>query len=158
MDALILYRIGHSLYRRGWRRTAKMVDRLNYLVTRCSIPSTCTIGERTVAAYGGLVLVIHSNAVIGKHCVLGQAVTIGAREAFVAKSANLCPRIGDSVYIAAGAKVLGDIDIGSNSIIGANAVVLQSFPPHSVIAGIPARTVGATEPDYVAIRYDEYGA
>jgi serine O-acetyltransferase len=158
MDAMMLYRVGNAVHRRGWRRTAKMIDRFNYLITRCSIPSTCTIGEGTVVGYGGLVLVVHSNAIVGKRCVLGQAVTIGAREAFVGAVSNPVPRIGDDVYIAAGAKVLGDIEIGSNSIIGANAVVLQSFPPHSVIAGIPARAVGKTEAGYTAIRHDVHGA
>lgn len=151
MNAMLLYRIGHAIYRRGWRRSAKIVDRLNHLVTRCSIPSSSQIGEGSAVAYGGMSLVVHSNAVVGQRCLLGQAVTIGAREAYVSKDAKACPRIGDDVYIAAGARVLGDIEIGSHSVIGANAVVLQSFPPHSIIAGMPARRVGETAADYRAI-------
>lgn len=151
MNAMVLYRVGHTLYRRGWRRTAKIVDRLNHLITRCSVPSSSQIGEGSIVAYGGMSLVVHANAVIGKRCLLGQAVTIGAREAYVSKAAKACPRIGDDVYIAAGARVLGDIEIGSRSIIGANAVVLHSFPPNSVIAGMPARRVGETAADYSAI-------
>jgi serine O-acetyltransferase len=107
-----------------------------------------------VLAYGGLVVVVHSDASVGERCVLGQAITIGAREAFVGRAKNRAPTIGDDVYIASGAKILGDIEIGSSSIIGANAVVLESFPPHSVIVGVPARAVGNTAPEYRAIRLD----
>lgn len=151
MNALFLYRIGHVFHRRGWRRVAKAIDHLNRVATRCSIPSSSRIGEGAAVAYGGMAIVIHANAVVGKGCLIGQAVTIGAREAYVSEDAKACPRIGDDVYIAAGARVLGDIEIGARSIIGANAVVLQSFPPHSVIAGMPARRVGETSADYRAI-------
>lgn len=151
MNALLLYRVGHRVHRRGWRRTAKAIDHLNRLITRCSIPSSSRIGAGSAVAYGGMAVVIHADAVVGRGCLLGQAVTIGAREAYVSDEPKPCPRIGDDVYIAAGARVLGDIEIGARSIIGANAVVLQSFPPHSVIAGMPARRVGETPADYRAI-------
>lgn len=151
MNALLLYRVSNAVYRRGWRRTAKVIDYLNRVITRCSVPSSTCIGEGSAVAYGGMSLVIHANAVIGKRCLIGQGVTIGAREAYVSEDAKACPRIGNDVYIAAGARVLGDIEIGNKSIIGANAVVLQSFPPHSIIAGMPARRVGETPVEYQAI-------
>jgi serine O-acetyltransferase len=44
--------------------------------------------------------------------------------------------------VGAGAKILGPIRIGRNSVIGANAVVLQDVPPNSIVAGVPGRVVG----------------
>ena len=59
------------------------------------------------------------------------------------------PTIGDRVVIGAGAKVLGDIEIGADSVVGANAVVLKSMPADATIVGMPAtskpRHPGTTE-------------
>jgi Serine acetyltransferase len=51
------------------------------------------------------------------------------------------PIIGDEVYIASGAKVLGAIKIGSNCVIGANAVVISSVADGCVVAGVPAKVI-----------------
>ena len=79
-------------------------------------------------------MVIHSKAIIGSDCVIGQNVTIGRRV-----SRSIAPVIGDRVYIAAGARILGPVTIGSNSIIGANSVVTSDIPPNSVSYGVPAK-------------------
>ncbi|EGQ98953.1 serine acetyltransferase [Vibrio paracholerae 87395] len=49
--------------------------------------------------------------------------------------------IGNYVYIATGAKVLGDIRVGDGAVIGANAVVLEDVPPYSVVVGMPAKVI-----------------
>jgi len=49
------------------------------------------------------------------------------------------PTVGDNVLIGAGAKVLGPINIGSNSKVGANAVVLKDVPDGVTVVGIPAK-------------------
>lgn len=69
---------------------------------------------------------------IGSNCWINQQVTIGWRD----KSGN--PRIGDNVTINAGAKVIGKIMIGSNSTVGANAVVVKHVPPNCTVVGVPA--------------------
>ena len=51
------------------------------------------------------------------------------------------PELGDNVYIGPGAKVIGNVKIGNNVAIGANAVVTKSFPDDSVVVGIPARLI-----------------
>jgi acetyltransferase-like isoleucine patch superfamily enzyme len=53
--------------------------------------------------------------------------------------------IGDDVWIGAGAIVLAGVTIGSGSIIGAGAVVTRSCPPYSILAGVPARVIGARD-------------
>ena len=81
-------------------------------------------------------VVIHSNAEIGENCLIAQQVTVGGRS----KQKNV-PRIGNNVYIGAGAKVLGDIVIGDNVVIGANAVVIKSVDSSCAVAGVPAKVI-----------------
>lgn len=80
-------------------------------------------------------IVIGEGVEIGKNCIIYQNVTIGQKN-------NKYPKIGNNVTIYAGAIVIGDIVIGDNCVIGANAVVNKSFPKNSVIVGIPARKIG----------------
>lgn len=79
---------------------------------------------------------IHERSRIGEHCVISQQVTIGGRAGH-----RNPPRVGSRVYVGAGAKIIGDIEIGDDCVIGANAVVIQSVPRRSVVAGIPARVI-----------------
>ena len=55
------------------------------------------------------------------------------------------PIIGDNVFIGAGAKILGDITIGDNCVIGANSVVVKSVPSNSIVAGVPAKVLRVRE-------------
>lgn len=82
-------------------------------------------------------IVVHPEARIGEWCCIFQDVTIGQSDA-----PHTVPTIGDNVMINPGAKIFGDICIGSDVMIGANAVVNKSFPEgHCRIAGIPARVI-----------------
>jgi len=72
---------------------------------------------------------------IGMNCWINQQVTIGYT------TPDGAPVIGDNVKIFAGAKVLGDIKIGNNVIIGANAVVVKDVPEDCTVVGVPARIV-----------------
>ena len=70
---------------------------------------------------------------IGENCWINQQVTIGYRDNTTA------PVIGNNVTITCGAKVLGPITVGDNSIIGANAVVIKDVEAGAVMGGVPAR-------------------
>jgi serine O-acetyltransferase len=74
--------------------------------------------------------------VIGDDVVVGSNVTIGGRSGH-----SQLPVIGAGAYIGTGARILGPVCIGQNSVIGANAVVLQDVPANSVAVGIPARII-----------------
>lgn len=91
-------------------------------------PYTC--GPGLVLVHWGSI-VISSKAKIGSNCRIHSCVNIGA-------GAKGAPVIGNDVYIGPGAKIFGDIEIGDNVVIGANAVVNRSFPGNVTIAGIPA--------------------
>lgn len=90
-------------------------------------------------------IVIGRYAEIGSQVVLYNGVTLGAKKVGDADR-DAYPKIGDRVVIFTGAKLIGNIVIGSDSIVGANAVVLESFPSGSIIAGVPAKLVGTVFP------------
>jgi serine O-acetyltransferase len=94
---------------------------------------TPTIGAGLYIQHGFSTII--SAKSIGQNCWINQQVTIGY--------SNLTdtPTIGDSVRITAGAKVFGNISIGNNSIIGANAVVFKDVPPNCTVVGVPAYIV-----------------
>ncbi|MFH1245698.1 MAG: serine O-acetyltransferase [Candidatus Omnitrophota bacterium] len=111
------------------------IQRFTEIFTGISIPPTVVIGKGLmIEHFGGIV--INSNTKIGDYCTISHCVTIGNK-----KPGGKSPVLGNNVYICVGAKVLGDIYIGENSIIGANAVALESVPANSVAAGVPARVI-----------------
>lgn len=75
---------------------------------------------------------ISDSAKIGKNAVIFQDVTIGSNT-IEGSIGNGAPTIGDSVYIGAGAKIIGNVKIGNNVRIGANAVVVEDIPDNSVV-------------------------
>lgn len=83
-------------------------------------------------------IVVNPNAVLGKNISILQGVTIGQLQRGARKGT---PVIGDNVYIGPDAKVLGAVKIGSNVVIGANAVVAKDVPDNAVVAGVPAQII-----------------
>ena len=89
----------------------------------------------SIAHYGALV--VNSRARVGKNCRIHAMVVIGATNGEPAS-----PIIGNNVYIGAGAKIIGDIQIADNVAIGANAVVVKSIDePGTTWGGVPARKI-----------------
>jgi serine O-acetyltransferase len=152
MNAAILQRFGHALHRRGLTWLAWLTYPVIFLLYNSSIPPTVVLGRGTKFMYQGIGVVVHHDAQIGSNTVIGQGVTIGASEPYTSSVAAKCPRIGDDVFICVGARILGDIRIGNRVVIGAGAVVLKDVPDEAIVAGVPARVIGKTGPDYKAIR------
>ena len=89
----------------------------------------------SIAHYG--TLVVNSKAKVGRNCRIHAMVVIGATG-----GNPKAPVIGDNVYIGSGAKVIGDIHIADDVVIGANAVVVKSIDePGTTWAGVPARKI-----------------
>jgi serine O-acetyltransferase len=84
-------------------------------------------------------IVIGANVVIGDYCKIFNGVTLGNKNTEIPDSKQ--PTLEDNVVISTGVKILGGITIGSNSIVGANSVVLKNIPTNSIAVGIPARVV-----------------
>lgn len=95
-----------------------------------------TCGPGLAIVHYGLT-VIHQNAHIGNNCRIHEGVTIGSNA-----SSKLAPKIGNNVYIASGAKIIGDIKISNNVCIGANAVVVKDILEEGItVAGVPAKKI-----------------
>lgn len=82
----------------------------------------------------GFATIVYAKS-IGENLWVNQGVTIGF------KNATDSPSIGNNVTINAGAKVIGDVHIGDNAIVGANAVVVKDVPANAVVGGVPAKVL-----------------
>ncbi|MBL4607846.1 MAG: serine acetyltransferase [Pseudomonadales bacterium] len=94
---------------------------------------------------GGLLLPHYGNIVINKRAIVGENCTILHNVTLAAKGGggdDGVPVVGDSVYIGAGAILLGSINVGSDVIIGASAVVTKDIPPNHISYGNPAKAFG----------------
>lgn len=121
-------------------RLGKISLALRYL-PRLSSLYICTknknFGEGTVIQHGFATVITAES--IGKNCWINQQVTIGYNDS---KTQGYgMPTIGDNVRISAGAKVVGPITVGDNSIIGVNAVITKDVPPDSIIVPSPMRYI-----------------
>ncbi len=144
--ASIMYRIGSWMWTYEgrykpfvylWRPTYIILKRLTEILTGISLQPQATIGRGLYIAHGGCVHV-GGKAVIGENCNLSHEVTIGIGGRGDRRG---MPILGDRVYIAAGAKLFGQIVVGNDVAIGANAVVTRSIPDRSVAVGIPAEVI-----------------
>ena len=133
-QALIVYRIFRWFHDRGipTQPIRFFVERLTEIVTGISIPAQAQIGKGLrIHHFGGII--IHSEARIGEGCTIYHGVTLGDRGGW-----GGAPRIGNHVIIGAGAKILGNVTVGDDCRVGANAVVTMSIPPRCLAVGVPA--------------------
>ncbi|CDS93798.1 conserved hypothetical protein [Sphingobacterium sp. PM2-P1-29] len=141
-----LHKLGNRFYQMRIPLLPKIIYYIQYFIFNSSVPPSVKIGKGSKFAYGGIGVVIHGRAVIGKNCIIGQGITIGGKSKEIE-----VPIIGDNVYISAGVRILGPIKIGNNVVIGANAVVIKDVPNNCIVAGIPAKIIrsGIQPADYI---------
>jgi serine O-acetyltransferase len=89
-----------------------------------------------IGHFGGIF--VSQGVVIGDNCNISQGVTLGQQNR--GERAG-CPVIGNNVYIAPGAKIIGRVKVGDYASVGANAVVVNDVAAHTGVGGIPARPV-----------------
>jgi serine O-acetyltransferase len=133
-QALFVYRVFRWFHERNipTQPVRFVFERFVEITTGISIPVEARIGKGLrIHHFGGIV--IHPAASLGEECTIYHGVTLG--DLGVRGGA---PRVGDRVVIGAGAKIIGDIEIGNDSRIGANAVVVRSVPPAHLAVGVPA--------------------
>ncbi len=131
--AMILYRCMQ------WAQRCHLVP-LAMVFNKLNVMGGCIIGRG--ADFGDGLVLVHSIGVVintsvkgGRNVVIEHQVTIGAEK-------GLSPRIGDDVFIGAGAKILGAVSLGNGAKVGANAVVLDDVPAGATVVGVPGRVVG----------------
>jgi serine O-acetyltransferase len=138
---MLVYRFGNWRYSIEWRWLRlpfsfayKLAFAVVTAATGAELPCETRVGRRLRIDHSQGI-VVSGDAYLGDDVILRNGVTIGLRHTDVRRS----PVIGDRVDIGAGAKILGGIRIGNDSVIGANAVVLTNVPPDSIAVGIPAK-------------------
>jgi len=144
VKAMFFHRIAHFLYEQKIPFLPRFFSELSRWITGIDIHPGAVIGEGCVIDHG-MGVVIGETAIIGNDVLIFQGVTLGGNKNTQSKRH---PTIEDNVMIGAGSKVLGNITIGKNSMVGANSVVTKDVPPDSVVAGIPAKIIDKNSTEY----------
>jgi serine O-acetyltransferase len=120
----------------------RFLSRLAELVGGIHLPYTVRLGRRVrIWHHGGIVL--HARS-IGDDVQIRQNTTFGIA---TTDRVRAIPTIEDRVDIGCGACVLGNVTIGHDSLVGANAVVVSNIPPYATAVGVPARVIKRSPPD-----------
>ena len=135
--AIAWYRIAHRLYKANFKRFARVIMGFSQLLTNTDIHPAAKIGKRVFIDHG-IGVVIGETTIIEDDVLIYQGVTLGGVSLSQGKRH---PTIKRGVVIGAGAKVLGNIEIGEYSKIGANSVVVKDVPSCTTAIGIPAHTI-----------------
>jgi serine O-acetyltransferase len=136
--AIQTHRLAHHLWTHGRRDFALYLQSRSSEVFQTDINPAARIG-RGIFLDHATGLVVGETASIGDNVSMLQDVTLGGTGK---AGGDRHPKVGDSVLIGAGAKVLGNIEIGSCARIAAGSVVLHPVPPRTTVAGVPAKIVG----------------
>ncbi len=135
LHAVWWYRISHALWNRGFRFLPRAISQLTRFFTGIEIHPGATLGRRLFIDHG-MGVVIGETAIVGDDVLIYHGVTLGGTGHGKTKRH---PTVGDRAVIGAGAKLLGDIELGHDCAVGSNAVVVHSAPPWTTLTGIPAQ-------------------
>jgi serine O-acetyltransferase len=144
LHAVWAHRLNHWLWQRNFRLLARFLSQLARHFTGIEIHPGATVGHRLFIDHG-MGVVVGETAIIGDDVTIYHGVTLGGTSLNKGKRH---PTLGDRVVVGAGAKVLGAITIGADSRVGANAVVVKSVPPNSVVVGVPGQIVRRSQPTH----------
>ena len=135
------------LYARHW----PILGAFAYLLLKlmgAEVPRSVQIGEDVLLVHGAFGLVVHPNTIIGDRVKLYPGVTLGRADIHLAieQSDFEGIEVGDDVILSPGSKVLcgsGILKVAKGSVLGANAVLLESTSENEIWAGIPAKRIGS---------------
>lgn len=148
--ALESHRVAHWLWGEERQSLAFYLQNRISEVFAVDIHPAARIGKGILIDHGTSV-VIGETAVVGDDVSMLHEVTLGGTGK---ESGDRHPKVGNGVLIGAGAKILGNVRIGAGSKVAAGSVVLNEVPPHSTVAGVPARIVGRPTSDEPALQMD----
>jgi serine O-acetyltransferase len=160
-QAIVLYRVAHACWRRGWFLLGRWISAVARVLTGIEIHPGATIGRRFFIDHG-MGVVIGETAEIGDDVTLYQGVTLGGTSPSVdsdsQRNQKRHPTLKDNVIVGSGAQILGPFTVGRCARIGANAVVTKEVPEGATIVGIPGRAVQTTRtPENTAAPFVAYG-
>lgn len=138
-QALTAHRISHRLWKS--KLPLKLIARLLSQVCRCltgiEIHPGARIGQGVFIDHG-MGVVIGETAEVGDRCLLYQGVTLGGTGK---ENGKRHPTLANDVVIGAGAKILGAIEIGANTRVGAGSVVVRNVEANCTVVGVPGRVI-----------------
>ena len=136
-QAISLHWISHKLWKYNLPILPRLLSQITRFLTGVEIHPGARIGAGVFIDHG-MGVVIGETSEIGDRCLLYQGVTLGGTGKETGKRH---PTLAANVVVGAGAKVLGDIHIGTNTRIGAGSVVVKNVEANSTVVGIPGRIV-----------------
>lgn len=149
--ALQSYRVAHWLWTEGRQHMALYLQNRMSEVFGTDIHPAARIG-RGIMIDHATSLVIGETAVVEDDVSMLHEVTLGGTGK---ETGDRHPKVRQGVLIGAGAKILGNVEIGACSRVGAGSVVLEDVPPHSTVVGVPARVVNCRLCDRPAREMDQ---
>ncbi len=130
---------------------AKIISQFSRFLTGIEIHPGAKIGKNLFIDHG-MGVVIGETSEIGDNVTIYHNVTLGGISPSInaneQRNIKRHPTVMDDVVIGSGAQILGPIQVGKNSKIGANAVVTNDVPENSVMVGIPARNIGVSNKEF----------
>ncbi|BAY24762.1 serine O-acetyltransferase [Calothrix sp. NIES-2100] len=135
LQALLFHRLAHRLHKTGIPFLPRFISHLSRFFTGIEIHPGAVIGKGVFIDHG-MGVVIGETAIVGDYALIYQGVTLGGTGKETGKRH---PTIGSHVVVGAGAKVLGNIQIGDRVRVGAGSVVLRDVPSDTTVVGIPGR-------------------
>lgn len=138
--ALVMYRVAHWLHCHHVVFFPRLISHVARLFTGIEIHPGAAIGQGVFIDHG-MGVVIGETAIIGNYTLIYQGVTLGGTGKETGKRH---PTVGHHAVIGAGAKVLGNIEVGDYARVGAGSIVLQSVPSGCTAVGVPSRNLCRT--------------
>jgi len=136
-------RVAHFFWQQGRKALALYIQSRMSEVFSVDIHPAARLGKGLLMDHASGV-VIGETAVVEDNVSMLHQVTLGGTGK---ETGDRHPKIRTGVLIGAGAKILGNVEIGAGAKIGAGSVVLTDIPPHCTAAGVPARIVGRPKAD-----------
>lgn len=148
--ALQAFRIANWLWRNERTALALFFQNRISVVFSVDIHPAARIGQGIMLDHA-TGIVIGETAVVEDNVSIMQAVTLGGTGKV---SGDRHPKVRAGVLISAGAKIIGNIEIGEGAKVGAGSVVLKDVAPHTTVAGVPAKVVGCPDTQQPALNMD----
>ena len=142
--AVMIHRLAHGAWARGWHLVGRMLSHLGRFLTGIEIHPGARIGRYLFIDHG-MGVVVGETSEIGEGVTLYHGVTLGGIAPSVDSDTQRQQKrhrtLEDGVIVGSGAQVLGPITVGRGARVGANAVVIRDVPPGVTVTGIPARVL-----------------